>query len=237
VPPRFGLFSTSRMTKPIERPTTAASRTWYLVRHGETEWNAAARMQGQFDSPLTPLGREHARSSGRLLARLGVDAVFASPLGRVRETIAIIADDISLPPIFDDRLMEWSSGAWSGELHADLARKWPTEWADWKTDGYNYRPPGGENFADLTDRARAFLEDAGATPGRVAIVAHGFLNRALISVLLALSPAETIRINQSNETVIRIVENPGGTSVDYFVGGDGPLPGLPGGVTPSEQPA
>jgi broad specificity phosphatase PhoE len=71
-------------------------RTWYLVRHGETEWNASSRMQGQLDSPLTPLGRDHALNSARLLARLGVDVAFASPLGRARETVEIISAE--LPP-------------------------------------------------------------------------------------------------------------------------------------------
>ena len=74
------------------------SRTWYLGRHGETAWNASGRMQGQLDSALTARGREHASSSGRLLARLGVDAMFASPLGRVRETLALVAEHVAVAP-------------------------------------------------------------------------------------------------------------------------------------------
>ena len=210
-------------------------RTWYLVRHGETEWNAAGRMQGQWDSSLTPLGREHARNSARLLARMGIDALFASPLGRVRETIAIVQEELSgsghTPPavVFDDRLKEWSAGIWQGELHADLAGKWPDEVAAWHADRYAYRPPGGENFGDLVDRASGFLTDLAAIPGsNVAIVAHGFLNRALAAVLLSLPPEEMLRIHQTNDTVIRIVTAGGTREADHFVGGDGPRPGLPG---------
>lgn len=199
-------------------------RTWYLVRHGETEWNAIARMQGQLDSSLTARGREHARSSGALLARLGVDAMFASPLGRVRETLAIVGEHVALEPIFDDRLKEWSSGDWSGELYADLPTRWPTEYAAWIGDRYNVRSPGGENFVDLVVRARAFVEMAHRTSAdRIAIVAHGFLNRALAEVLLGLSPAEAMRIHQGNDVVIRIVDD----DVDHFVAGAGPVPGLP----------
>ena len=139
-------------------------RTWYLVRHGETEWNAASRMQGQLDSRLTPRGREHATGAARLLARLGVDSVMASPLGRVRETIAIMMAELSLTAVFDDRLKEWSAGAWSGELYADIGDKWPAEWAAWEADRYNARSPGGENFVDLVDRARAFLADVPVGP-------------------------------------------------------------------------
>lgn len=208
--------------------SSSSSRTWYLVRHGETEWNATARMQGQLDSRLTALGREHARMSGRLLARLGVDAVFASPLGRVRETLAILAEHVSVPPVFDDRLMEWSGGAWSGEFYSDLPNRWPIEWAAWTADRYNQRSPGGENFVDLAVRARSFVEAANRAPGeRVAVVAHGFLNRALAEVLLGLSQVETIQIRQANDIVIRVVVTDGVPSVEHFIGGAGPAPGLP----------
>jgi broad specificity phosphatase PhoE len=205
-----------------------SSRTWYLVRHGETEWNATARMQGQLDSRLTGVGREHARVSGRLLARLGVDTLYASPLGRVRETLAIVAEHVTVSPVFDDRLMEWSGGLWSGELYADLPARWPDDWAAWTADRYNHRAPGGENFVDLAERARSFLTAASRAPGeRVAVVAHGFLNRALAQVLLRLSPVETLQIHQANDIVVRIVLTDGVPSVDHFVGGDGPAPGLP----------
>jgi broad specificity phosphatase PhoE len=207
------------------------SRTWYLVRHGETEWNASSRMQGQLDSRLTPLGREHALSSAHLLARLGVDAAFASPLGRVRETVAIIQAEMPIAVTFDDRLMEWSAGDWSGALHAEIPGRWPAEWAAWDADRYTNRAPGGENFADLTARARAFLADVVVAPGaRVAIIAHGFLNRALAGVLLSLPTADTLQIRQANDTVIRIVERvegPGARVVDHFNSGKGPMPGLP----------
>ena len=162
-------------------------RTWYLVRHGETEWNAVSRMQGQLDSRLTPAGREQATASASLLARLGVDTVFASPLGRVRETVGILAQYVPVPVVFDDRLKEWSAGAWSGELLADLPRKWPLELKAWQADRFTARSPDGEHFGDLEARARAFVTDATSVPGeRIAIIAHGFLNRSLASVLVSL---------------------------------------------------
>ncbi len=208
--------------------SSPSSRTWHLVRHGETEWNAISRVQGQHDSPLTPRGREHARSSGRLLARLGVDAVFASPLGRVRETIAILSEHITATPVFDERLMEWSAGDWSGELYADLPHRWPDEWNAWTADRYNQRSPGGENFADMAVRARSFLEAVNHEPAaRIAVVAHGFFNRALAQVLLGLSMAETMNIHQANDVVIRIAVRDGVPTVDHFVGDSEPTPGLP----------
>ncbi len=197
-------------------------------------------MQGQLDSKLTPLGREHALSSARLLARLGVDTVFASPLGRVRETVAIIQTEVPIAVTFDDRLKEWSAGDWSGELHADIPLRWPDEWAAWDADRYSYRSPGGENFEDMHARGRAFLADAAVVSGeRVAIIAHGLLNRALAGVLLSLTPSETLDIRQSNDTVIRVAEaaeGSGGAVVDHFRDGAGPLPGLPTATSSSSPP-
>jgi broad specificity phosphatase PhoE len=203
-------------------------RTWYLVRHGQTEWNAASRMQGQLDSPLTPRGLEHARGTGRLLARLGVDTMFASPLGRVRQTVDILNEALSLETTFDERLKEWSAGEWSGELYADIRHKWPDHWATWDADRYATRSPGGESFVDLVERSQAFVADARIRPGaRIAVVAHGFLNRALATVLLSLSVEEMLRIRQGNDTVIRISERASGATVDYFLDGGGPHAGLP----------
>jgi len=205
-----------------------AYRTWYLVRHGETEWNAESRMQGQLDSRLTPRGRDHALGSGRLLARLGVDAAFASPLGRVRETVDIMSATLPLHVEFDDRLKEWSAGDWSGALHADIPVRWPTEWAAWDADRYSTRSPGGESFGDVAARAQAFVDDTATVPGpRIAVIAHGFFNRALSGVLLSLTPRQTIAIRQPNDTVIRIVDGPGGRTADHFKNGDGPISGLP----------
>jgi broad specificity phosphatase PhoE len=206
-------------------------RTWYLVRHGETEWNAESRMQGQLDSRLTSRGRDHALGSGRLLARLGVDAAFASPLGRVRETVEIICTELPLHVTFDDRLKEWSAGDWSGALHADIPTRWPTEWAAWQADRYSVRSPGGESFVDVAARAQSFVDHAATVRApRIAIIAHGFFNRALSGVLMSLTPAATVSIRQANDTVIRIVEGPDGPTADHFKNCDGPVPGLPMGT-------
>jgi broad specificity phosphatase PhoE len=203
-------------------------QTWYLVRHGETEWNAAARMQGRLDSPLTELGREQARAVAELLARLGVDDMFASPLGRVRESVAILHQRLAIPVRYDDRLQEWSAGDWGGELYAEIGGKWPDAWDAWNADRLTCPSPGGENFLDLITRSRSFLEDATLmTLGpRVAIVAHGFLNRALCTVLLRLPPAAMLAISQPNDTVIRISIDAGKTVADHFAG-QGPIDGLP----------
>ena len=205
-------------------------RVWYLVRHGETEWNAEGRMQGRLDSRLSARGREQAARTGEVLGRLGVDHIFASPLGRVRETLALFAPHVTLTPIFDDRLVEWSAGDWSGRLHREIQQETPDDYAAWQADLYNVRSPGGENFADLDARAAAFFDEAGRVAHeRIAIVGHGFMNRALAGRLLGLSPDETLAIRQDNDTIFRVSTDKGTTAADHFAGGDGPFPGFTNG--------
>ncbi|MEE4360963.1 MAG: histidine phosphatase family protein, partial [Pseudomonadales bacterium] len=95
----------------------------YFVRHGQTEWNAVARMQGQWNSDLSELGRAQARVSGALLAGRGIEAMFASPLDRTRQTAALINEHLNLPVTYDDRLKEWDCGDWSGHLYAEVAER------------------------------------------------------------------------------------------------------------------
>jgi broad specificity phosphatase PhoE len=208
--------------------TPSEGRTWYFVRHGETEWNAEKRMQGQWHSSLSANGREHADVNGRWLKTLGIEKVWASPLGRVRETAEIIGKHMPMDPEWDDRLKEWSSGDWSGELYADIAVKRPEEWAAWVADQYVYRPPNGENFEDLEDRADSFFADAANHPARtVAVLAHGFIIRVMVSCMAGLSREDVLSIKQANDVVIRVRETPEGAIIDHFIGGTGPHEGLP----------
>lgn len=206
-------------------------RTWYLVRHGETEWNAARRMQGQLDSVLTSAGRAQTTANGQLLARLGVDAVYASPLGRVRESLDLIAAHLPLAAgaVFDDRLKEWSGGEWDGFYYDEIKQRWPEAFAAWEADRHNIRAPGGENFVDLHARASAFLADIAHVSGpRIAIIAHGYLNRALAACLSGFDAATVMDVRQANDAVLRIrMDGKGLRVVDHFIAGLGPYEGLP----------
>ena len=148
----------------------------YLVRHGETDWNAQRRIQGRTDIPLNDRGREQARRSGELLARRTWDAVVSSPLSRALETATIIADQLGLPaPSTDGRLIERDYGESEGMDIAEVDRRFPKG-----TD-----PEGRETPEEVATRALAALLDiAEAYPDQaVVVVAHGGLIRQVLNAV------------------------------------------------------
>ena len=138
-----------------------------LVRHGQSEWNAAGRWQGQADPPLSDLGRLQAREAARAVG--AVDAIWSSDLQRAAETAIIIGDQIGVGPVVvDDRLRERDAGEWTGLTRAQIEQRNPGFLAD------GNRPPGWEPDRDLLRRAGAALASiAGAAPGGdVLVVTH-----------------------------------------------------------------
>lgn len=151
-----------------------------LVRHGESEWNAARRWQGQADPPLTDLGRAQAAHAARALG--AIDAIFTSDLQRALVTAQVIAYALGLDePSIDQRLRERDAGEWSGLTREEIHEQWPGYLGDDHTvtvgsDGSTQRrPPGWEAEAPLWARVRASLVDIGQTVpgGEVVALTHG----------------------------------------------------------------
>ena len=147
-------------------PTTRA----LLVRHGQSEWNAVGRWQGQADPQLSDLGRRQSREAARAIG--AVDAVYASDLQRAAETAAIIAGEIGVGPvILDPDLRERDAGEYSGLTRAQIEERFPGYLDDHR------RPPGWEPDDQLLARAlRALERIARDVPGGdVLVVTHGGL--------------------------------------------------------------
>ena len=144
-----------------------------LVRHGQSEWNADGRWQGQADPPLTDLGRAQAHHAARALGV--VDAIVASDLSRASETGAILSGELGVGPlVLDPDLRERDAGEWSGLTRAEIDRDWPGYLAD---EEERRRPPGWEPDEELLARATAALVRIHElVPGGEAIaVTHGGL--------------------------------------------------------------
>lgn len=156
-------------------PAGAAAPTRVLmVRHGQSEWNAVGRWQGQADPSLTDLGRLQAREAARALGT--VDAVWASDLRRAVETATIVADLLGVGPVvLDPDLRERDAGEFSGLTRPEIEQRYP----GYLDDGR--RPPGWEADQALVERGlRALRGIAAEVPGGdVLVVTHGGLVYAL----------------------------------------------------------
>jgi len=158
----------------------------FVLRHGQTEWNAAGRHQGRLDSPLTALGRAQAAAQGQILARAGIDedtACLVSPSGRALSTaqIALAAIDRSATP--DPRLQEVSFGRWEGLTALDIDAEWPDNRTGLDMFDWHFTSPEGEDFDALRERAGAVLDDLDRP---TIIVTHGITSRVLRGLWLGL---------------------------------------------------
>ena len=158
----------------------AGSNEILLVRHGETDDNAADRFQGQLDTHLNERGREQSRALARRLAGEKLRALYSSPLSRARETAQIIAAELALEPVYDARFMEADTGDWTGRPYADVIAQAPDEFAAWRSASRTFRFPGGESVCQQAARVVAALADvraAGLLPA--VVVCHGGAIRAV----------------------------------------------------------
>lgn len=162
----------------------------YCVRHGESTYNVEGRLQGQSDTRLSPLGQKHAAAVAATLGKLPIEAVYASPLSRARETAQPLADALGLPVECDERLKEINIGVFQGALASELSDRFPEEAARWRSQDPDYRIPGGESRRDLMLRAEAAFRAIHESGHRqVAVVAHGGVLAAALKTLLQV-PAE-----------------------------------------------
>jgi broad specificity phosphatase PhoE len=168
----------------------------YFIRHGETAWNLERRLQGQHDIPLNALGRVQASRSGTilrdLLARNGRGAAehdyVASPLDRARETMELMRAELGLEPDryrTDARLMEMSFGRWEGFTYAELQVREAEALIARERDKWGFVLPGGESYAQLVVRVRAWYETVECD---TVVSAHGGVCRALMAHLGLVRP-------------------------------------------------
>jgi broad specificity phosphatase PhoE len=156
----------------------------YLVRHGETDWNAESRLQGHRDIALNDVGRDQARDAATRLPR-DVARVVASDLLRARETGEIIARALGVSIELDPALRERSFGKFEGLTSKECQARWPDAWRAYKTDPL--RPVlEGEPYPSFVERARRAVVAAArraARPGApAAVVTHGGVVKAVLEL-------------------------------------------------------
>ncbi len=166
------------------------ARRLILIRHGQTDYNATRRMQGQLDTHLSDLGREQAARAGRALSDAPITRILSSDLTRAHDTAQIIAGHLGLDVETDERLRETHLGEWQSRTSAEVDEELPGARAAWRHDA-TWAPPGGESRVQVAGRARPVIEELMRDyddwdSHAVLIVAHGGTISALTSSLLSL---------------------------------------------------
>jgi broad specificity phosphatase PhoE len=180
-----------------------------VVRHGQTDDNARGIFQGQDGAALNDKGKEQARKLGARLAT-GTRPPFtihSSDLARARETAEIVGLAVRATPTMDPDLREMLLGAWQGLTFAQIASRFPDEWAAWRGGDTELRRGGGETYAELAARmTRAMHRIADSCEGRAAIVvSHGAAIKTFVGVVLGTVPGTPVWL--------RALGVPGNTSV------------------------
>jgi broad specificity phosphatase PhoE len=179
--------------------------TFYLVRHGESEGNAARIFTGQRDSPLTARGREQAEAVAEELAKVKFDRIVSSDLSRTRDTAEVIARRQGIPVEIIPELREINVGDRTGTPF-DEARGLP----NWSDDGF-VAWPGGETLEQVLARTLGAIQRlTRESPGKtILVVGHGGVNRILVSHFLGILPK--LDRSPATNTNISVVHTDGRT--------------------------
>lgn len=168
----------------------------YLIRHGESEWNAARRLQGQADPPLSVRGEDQVRALGGMLSRLHADRVVVSDLQRACRSAELLGLDAAPDPAW----REIDVGDWTGRSTDELRAEHAELWTGWRAG--EYTPEGGEPWADFLRRITIAARGAAAGAERVLAVTHGGVIRALTASVLGVGPGRLAPVQPASLTVL-----------------------------------
>ena len=167
-----------------------------FVRHGQTDWNLARRLQSRTDVPLNDTGRHQAQRIRDLLDSrdIGFVRIVTSPMMRARETAEIIAGDRPVVIIVEPAFRELDAGEYEGREESELRRELGTRYDDWRTNCFLEAAPGGETMPDVMERVRGpLLALAAEHDGNRLIVGHQAVNAAMKAVLTGRSDPASLR--------------------------------------------
>ena len=167
-----------------------------LLRHGQTPMSVERRYAGTYDVPLTEAGVRQAAAAATRLAAAGIGMIVSSPLQRAARTAEEVASVTGVSVVTEEGFRETDFGAWEGLTFAEVLQRWPDEMAAWLADP-EVAPPGGESFAEVSERVTAALHRvlAGRTGQRILIVSHVTPIKTLVAAALLAPPAALYRMH------------------------------------------
>ena len=171
-----------------------------LVRHGQSKWNAARRLQGQADIALSDLGKEQADKLRPVIDGIGPCRAISSDLERVRETARRIGAE---SPKFCERLREIDVGDWTGRVIDEIRVEDEAAYLGWRAGTSS--PQGGEVWPEFVERVSTAIEEERQNPCQnLLVVCHGGVIRAILQRYIGLDPAHIIPVAPASLSAIRL---------------------------------
>ena len=177
---------------------------FFLVRHGETEWNKLGKFQGQYDTALNERGLGQARETALAAREWDLAAIYASPLSRTMRVAEELGREVGLPVYPREGLMELALGELEGIRGEEMRAGWPEVFETWNSRPELTVMPGGESLQGLEDRAWEVIRELEEGHGRddnLAVVSHNFTIRAICGRLLGIPLANFHRLHLALSSV------------------------------------
>jgi broad specificity phosphatase PhoE len=187
--------TSKRDTAPTNGTVGTYVRSIALIRHGETAWNAAARLQGTIDVPVSEQGRRALDGVARVVDDLPVDHCVSSDLQRTRETAKLLGFD---QPVLDRRWRERDLGAWSGRHKGELQAVAEDQYLAWRRG--TFTPPEAETWPSVLTRIQEALDALRDRSGLTIVITHGGPIRAACTVLLGVAPGSLTPVRNGSMT-------------------------------------
>jgi broad specificity phosphatase PhoE len=182
---------------------------FYIARHGETTWNVEGRIQGRSDPGLSLKGHQQSLALLEQLKKKSLTAIYTSSLQRSILTAQPVANHFGLSIRQESDLDEIAFGVLEGRNLYQFDEVTKTEWERFKDDRFNYRIPGAENYTDVANRIKPFIDKTlrNHEGEEVLVVGHRVVNRLLIGMLMEYPLEWVLKIEQTHDCLYLIQKN------------------------------
>ncbi|MGL5316143.1 MAG: histidine phosphatase family protein [Peptostreptococcaceae bacterium] len=183
------------------------ANTFYIARHGQTNWNILGKTQGHGNSDLTEKGEEQARELADAMVNYPIDLIFTSDLGRAVQTAEIVGNKIGINVEKTEALREMGFGVWEGLLIDEIKKDHANTYDTWRNEPHLVDIPGGETLHIIKERVDNFIQEINEKYDNkhILLVSHSVTVRVMLLSFLNSGMENIYRIKQDN-TALNIVE-------------------------------
>ena len=183
------------------------ANTFYIVRHGQTNWNILGKTQGHGNSDLTQKGEEQAFELAKAIKEYPIDYIYSSDLGRAVQTAEIVGDQIGVKVNQTKSLREMGFGDWEGLLIDEIKKNHAKTYKTWRNQPHLAEIPGGETLQIIKERTDKFLQELNEKyyGKHIVLVTHSVTARVILLSVLNSAMENIYRINQGN-TALNVIE-------------------------------